>query len=64
MGCPAKKVCNKLAGSALLCDPGQVQRILDAVVADIIDVVRTLTADPENRVPHLAFQPHARNNFV
>lgn len=30
-----------------------------AVVADIIDVVRTLTADPENRVPHLAFQPDA-----
>ncbi|RMG56894.1 MAG: homoserine dehydrogenase, partial [Gammaproteobacteria bacterium] len=28
-----------------------------AVVADIIDVTRTLTADPENRVPHLAFQP-------
>jgi homoserine dehydrogenase len=28
-----------------------------AVVADIIDVVRMLTADPENRVPHLAFQP-------
>jgi len=27
-----------------------------AVVADIIDVVRTLTSDPENRVPHLAFQ--------
>lgn len=27
-----------------------------AVVADIIDVVRTLTTDPENRVPHLAFQ--------
>jgi homoserine dehydrogenase len=30
-----------------------------AVIADIIDVVRTLTADPGNRVPHLAFQPHA-----
>ncbi len=30
-----------------------------AVVADIIDLVRTLTADPENRVPHLAFQPNA-----
>ena len=30
-----------------------------AVVADIIDVVRVLTADPENRVPHLAFQPDA-----
>jgi homoserine dehydrogenase len=28
-----------------------------AVVADIIDVARTLTADPGNRVPHLAFQP-------
>lgn len=28
-----------------------------AVVADIIDVVRTLTTDPTNRVPHLAFQP-------
>ncbi len=27
-----------------------------AVVADIIDVVRALTSDPENRVPHLAFQ--------
>ncbi|SDS83574.1 homoserine dehydrogenase [Halopseudomonas xinjiangensis] len=27
-----------------------------AVVADIIDVVRTLTTDPNNRVPHLAFQ--------
>lgn len=28
-----------------------------AVVADLVDVARTLTADPENRVPHLAFQP-------
>ncbi len=28
-----------------------------AVVADIVDVVRALTTDPENRVPHLAFQP-------
>ena len=27
-----------------------------AVVADIVDVVRALTSDPENRVPHLAFQ--------
>lgn len=30
-----------------------------AVVGDIVDVVRTLTSDPENRVPHLAFQPDA-----
>lgn len=29
-----------------------------AVIADIIDVARTLTTDPENRVPHLAFQPN------
>lgn len=28
-----------------------------AVVADVVDVVRMLTTDPENRVPHLAFQP-------
>lgn len=28
-----------------------------AVVADIVDVVRAMTADPGNRVPHLAFQP-------
>lgn len=34
-----------------------------AVVADIVDVVRTLTADPENRVPHLAFQPDALTNL-
>jgi homoserine dehydrogenase len=30
-----------------------------AVVADIVDVVRMLTSDPENRVPHLAFQADA-----
>ena len=28
-----------------------------AVVADLIDVVRMITTDPGNRVPHLAFQP-------
>jgi homoserine dehydrogenase len=30
-----------------------------AVVADTVDVVRAMTADPGNRVPHLAFQPDA-----
>ncbi|MGD7034902.1 homoserine dehydrogenase [Methylotuvimicrobium buryatense] len=30
-----------------------------SVVADVIDVVRAMTSDPENRVPHLAFQPNA-----
>ncbi|MCF7996471.1 MAG: homoserine dehydrogenase, partial [Chromatiaceae bacterium] len=28
-----------------------------AVVADVVDLVRALTTDPTNRVPHLAFQP-------
>ena len=28
-----------------------------AVIADVVDVVRALTTDPTNRVPHLAFQP-------
>jgi homoserine dehydrogenase len=28
-----------------------------AVVADIVDIARTLTCDPANRVPYLAFQP-------
>jgi len=30
-----------------------------SVVADIVDVVRALTTDPNNRVPHLAFQANA-----
>ncbi len=30
-----------------------------AVVADVVDVVRAMTSDPENRVPHLAFQADA-----
>ena len=35
MGCPAKKVCNVLAGSALMRDPALVARILEAVVAAV-----------------------------
>ena len=30
-----------------------------AVIADLVDVTRMATADPLNRVPHLAFQPNA-----
>jgi tRNA-dihydrouridine synthase B len=33
LGCPAKKVCNRAAGSALMRDEALVQRILSAVVA-------------------------------
>lgn len=41
MGCPAKKVCNVMAGSALLRDEPLVRRILDAVAA-AVDVPVTL----------------------
>lgn len=30
-----------------------------AVIADLVDITRMHTADPEHRVPHLAFQPDA-----
>jgi len=30
-----------------------------AVIADLVDITRLATADPEHRVPHLAFQPDA-----
>lgn len=52
MGCPAKKVCNLMAGSALLRDEILVGRILDSVVA-AVDVPVTLKIrtgwDPQQR---------------
>lgn len=42
MGCPAKKVCNVMAGSALLQDELLVARILEAVVAAVPDTPVTL----------------------
>ncbi|HSO06747.1 MAG TPA: tRNA-dihydrouridine synthase, partial [Pelomicrobium sp.] len=61
MGCPAKKVCNAYAGSALLRDEPLVTRILEAVVA-AVDVPVTLKIrtgwNPANRnavrVAHIA----------
>ncbi|MEJ2380364.1 MAG: tRNA dihydrouridine synthase DusB [Gammaproteobacteria bacterium] len=41
MGCPAKKVCNVMAGSALLRDEALVRAIVEAVV-DAVDVPVTL----------------------
>ena len=35
-----------------------------AVVADLVDVVRVMTSDPENRVPHLAFQPNSISSLL
>jgi len=34
-----------------------------AVIADLVDITRLHTADPQNRVPHLAFQPGAMSNL-
>jgi tRNA-dihydrouridine synthase B len=53
MGCPAKKVCNVMAGSALLRDEALVGRILDAVVA-AVDVPVTLKI-------RTGWDPHQRN---
>ncbi len=42
MGCPAKKVCNVMAGSALMRDEPLVAKILDAVVKAVPDTPVTL----------------------
>lgn len=45
-------------GSTLFCGAGAgMEPTASAVVADLVDIVRAMTSDPENRVPHLAFQP-------
>jgi len=52
MGCPAKKVCNRLAGSALLQDEALVARILHAVVqaVDVPVTLKTRTGwSPDNK---------------
>ena len=47
-------------GSTLYYGPGAGgEPTGSALVADIIDVVRALATDPEQRVPHLAFRPDA-----
>lgn len=35
-----------------------------AVIADLVDITRLATADPEHRVPHLAFQPDAMTDIA
>ena len=48
------------AGSTLFYGAGAgMEPTASSVVADLVDVVRAMTSDPENRVPHLAFQPDA-----
>jgi tRNA-dihydrouridine synthase B len=61
MGCPAKKVCNRLAGSALLQDEALVARILHSVVESVAVPVTLKTRtgwdrDHKNglRIAHIA----------
>ena len=57
-------VCGDAVGPTLYYGAGAgAEPTASAVVADIVDVVRMLTADPGNRVPHLAFQPDALSDF-
>ncbi len=50
MGCPAKKVCNVAAGSALLADEALVARILEAVVAAVeVPVTLKIRTGPDPR---------------
>lgn len=49
MGCPAKKVCNRLAGSALMQDEALVARILEAVVKAVPIPVTLKTRTGWNR---------------
>jgi homoserine dehydrogenase len=45
-------------GTTLYYGPGAgAEPTASAVIADLVDVTRMHTADPEHRVPHLAFQP-------
>ncbi len=51
------------AGPVLLSGAGAgAEPTASSVVADLVDVVRALTTDAENRVPHLAFQPDTLDN--
>jgi homoserine dehydrogenase len=50
-------------GPTLYYGPGAgAEPTASAVIADIIDVARTLNADPSHRVPYLAFQQNALND--
>ena len=50
-------------GATLYYGPGAgAEPTASAVIADLVDVTRMHTADPEHRVPHLAFQPDAMSN--
>ncbi len=53
-------VCGDAVGPTLYYGAGAgAEPTASAVVADLVDVVRAMTSDPEKRVPHLAFQADA-----
>lgn len=57
-------VCGDAVGPTLYYGAGAgAEPTASAVVADLVDVVRAMTSDPENRVPHLAFQAGAIVNI-
>jgi homoserine dehydrogenase len=74
---PAKRLIANVDGvmNAVLVDADAVGQTLyygagagaeptaSAVIADLVDVVRTMTADRDNRVPHLAFQPSSLSDL-
>lgn len=50
-------------GPTLYYGPGAgAEPTASAVIADIVDLARTLTAEPAHRVPHFGFQPDRLNN--
>jgi tRNA-dihydrouridine synthase B len=52
LGCPAKKVCKKAAGSALMAEPDTIARLLDALVAAVdcpISLKMRTGSDQDNR---------------
>jgi homoserine dehydrogenase len=51
-------------GATLYYGPGAgAEPTASAVIADLVDITRMHTADPEHRVPHLAFQPDQLSNI-
>jgi homoserine dehydrogenase len=57
-------VCGDAVGPTLYYGKGAgAEPTASAVIADLVDVTRLHTADPEHRVPHLAFQPEAMSDL-
>jgi tRNA-dihydrouridine synthase B len=66
MGCPAKKVCNVMAGSALMQDEKLVGKILDAVVSrprtpGDLEIPHRLEPDQPQRADHRAHRRSGRH---